>query len=178
MSTEMPGGPAQAIALLIAAIAVISACAREQPQTSPTAVALLSDPIALDAALERCNQRAASIDDPQCRTVRAALARRELDRRNKNVEGERRAQLEAERESQIKFELQRDARRRHDEGRIKEQQGKDSTDPYALPFVPPESPATPRPTSTAAPDSPPHVPVHALDSTSRIVASDSTSTRQ
>jgi len=147
MSIDVPGRPARAIALLVTAFAVIGACSREKSADSPTAVALLTDPIALDSALARCNQSSASVEDPECRAVRAALARLDEERVKANRENEKRAQ----RETEMRFEQQREALRQREEQRRKELQAKEVTDPYNLPFIAPEAPAMPKPQSPAPP---------------------------
>ena len=147
MSIDVPGRPARAIAVLVAAFAVIGACSREKSSDSPTAVALINDPVALDSALARCNQSSASVEDPECRAVRAALARLDEERAKRNRENEKRAQREAE----IRFEQQREALRQREEQRRKELQAKEVTDPYSLPFIAPEAPAIPKPQFPALP---------------------------
>lgn len=151
MSFELPGRPARAaILLMLAIIAVIGACSREKAANSPATYTLLSDPAALDNALARCNQSSASIEDQECRDVRAALARLADDRRKENGEKARRAEAQA----QIQFEQQREALRQQQEAertRNALERQKAVVDPYSLPFVPPESPGKPQPKPESAP---------------------------
>ena len=175
MSIDVPGRPARAIALLVTAFAVIGACSREKSEESPTAVALLTDPIALDSALARCNQSSASVENAECRAVRAALARLDEERIKASREDEKRAQREAE----IRFEQQREALRQRDEQHRKELQAKEATDPYNLPFIAPEAPAVPKPQFPAPPQAQPQ-PATAADAgpAAQFVASNPQSTHQ
>jgi hypothetical protein len=147
MSIRMPGRPAWTIFLLVAAFVVAGACSRGEPQGSISAIALINDPVALDNALARCNQRSASIEDPECRSVRLALVRLADERRKKSGDDERRKQREAE----IKFEQQREALRQRHEGQREEPKPPKVTDPYTMPFVPPESPGSPKSDSNTQP---------------------------
>jgi hypothetical protein len=50
-----------------------------------------------------------------------------------------------EQEAQLKFEQQREALRQRDAALRERSERNDVTDPYSMPFVPPESPGTPKP---------------------------------
>jgi hypothetical protein len=149
MSFEIPGRPARAAIAVIALILAIVACSREHSAGGPSTIALVTDPVALDSALARCNQSSASIESQECRTVRAALARLADERRRSDANQVRRAQAEA----QIKFEERREALRQlHDEERArKEREANKALDPYSMPFVPPQAPAAEEPQPAAPP---------------------------
>ncbi len=159
MSFELPGRPAWAAVLLILAIIIaIGACSHEKTSDFPATYALLSDPAALDNALARCNQSSASVEEQECRNVRAALARLADERRKDSGEIARQAQAQAQ--AQIQFEQQRQALRQQQEAeraRKALEREKAAVDPYTMPFVPPESPskAQPKPDSAPAPTSTP-----------------------
>ena len=152
MSFEIPGRPARAAIVVIALILAIVACSREQSAGGPSTIALVTDPVALDNALARCNQSSASIESQECRTVRAALARLADERRKSDADQELRAQAEA----QIKFEERREAlRQKQDEERArKEREANKALDPYSMPFVPSQSPAVEQPQPAAPPVQP------------------------
>ena len=149
MSFEIPGRPARAAIVVIALILAIVACSREHSAGGPSTIALVTDPVALDSALARCNQSSASIESQECRTVRAALARLADERRKSDADQERRAQAEA----QVRFEEQREALRlKQDEERArKEREANKTIDPYSMPFVPPQAPAAEQPPQPATP---------------------------
>jgi len=183
MSFDLPGRPARAAILLMLAIfIVIGACSRESTSESPKTYALLSDPAALDNALARCNQSSASVEDQECRNVRAALARLAEDRRKEEAEKTQHAQAQA----QIQFEQQREALRQQHEAesaRKNREREKAAVDPYTMPFVPPESPGKPQPNVEAAPapETAPEQPPHGApaDATAtQVVASDLELSRQ
>ncbi|HZF16216.1 MAG TPA: hypothetical protein VE046_09770 [Steroidobacteraceae bacterium] len=157
MSFDLPGRPARAaLLLMLALIVAIGACSRDRSVDSPATYTLLSDPAALDNALARCNQSSASVEEQECRNVRAALARLADERRKANSEQDRHAQAQA----QIQFEEQRTVLRQQQEAERASQareHEKTKVDPYSMPFIPPESPgkAQAAPDSVPAPDSAP-----------------------
>lgn len=142
MSLEVPSSPARAAVLLIIAFIAIGACSHQDTvRSAPAPAALVDDSTALDNALARCNQTSASVEDPQCRSVRAALARLDAEGRKAGAHDERRAAEAA----QIRFEQQREAlRKRNDDERerLEQEQDKANPDPYTMPFVPPDAPVT------------------------------------
>lgn len=137
MSMQKRARPARVAAFLIIACAMAGACSHEPPPPVLSTVALMNDPAALDAALARCNRRSATpTEDAQCRNVRAAIARLDETRRGTMADEKRKAQ-----EAQLKFEQERELlRQREDRLREQHQNEKPPTDPYSMPFVPPESP--------------------------------------
>ena len=159
MSFEIPGRPARAAIVVIALILAIVACSREHSAGGPSTIALVTDPVALDNALARCNQSAANIESQECRTVRAALARLADEHRKTDADQLRRAQAEA----QIKFDEQREALRRRqeeeEERARKEREANKALDPYSMPFVPPQSPGDEQPQPAAPPVHPTSDPV-------------------
>ena len=137
MSIEKRVRPAWVAAFVVIAYAMAGACSHEPPPAALSVVALMNDPAALDRALARCNRQAAApTEDAQCRNVRAAIARLDEKRRGTINDDKRKAQ-----EAQLKFEQERELLRQREE-RLREQQQdeKPKTDPYSMPFVPPQSP--------------------------------------
>lgn len=137
MSMEKRVRPAWLVAFLIIAYAMAGACSHEPPPAAAlSTVALMNDPAALDLALARCNRQGAAPQDAQCRNVRAAIERLADQRRGTSGDDKRKAQ-----EAQLKFEQERELlRQREDRLREQHQNEKPPTDPYSMPFVPPESP--------------------------------------
>lgn len=173
MSIDIPGRPARAALFVAAIILAIVACSRERTASSPSTIALVTDPAALDNALARCNQSSASVEAEECRSVRAALARLADERRKTQADQDRHAEAQA----QAKFEAERDAlRRRHDaEKASREQEASKQADPYTMPFVPPESPGkAPAPASQPTPA--PAAPAEAASEKIVAAASDEDST--
>ena len=137
----MPGRTVAFAIILAAAAVAAGACSHEKPKAALSTVTLVNDPLALDRVVTLCNQRpTTSVDDAQCRNARAAVERLAQG----DTDGKSR-----QRQAQLDFERERETLRARAEVLRQDSGQREATDPYALPFVPPEPERRPEADSAA-----------------------------